>query len=100
MSSSRSDSHSHSQYGRRRSNTAQSVLRPIPDSPPLNVGDSKPLTLWIHDPKDSATTILNELWWPGVAVGDLLSVAASGQAFLFTVSRNETVPKPQLQVDT
>lgn len=102
MSSSRSDSHSHSQsqYGRKRANTTLSMLSPILSAPPLTVGDSFPLSSWIHDPKECATVIFNyEEWCRGASEGDLLSVAASsGNAFLFTVCKNETAPKPQLQV--
>ena len=95
-----------SQFGRRRSNTAQSTFRAIP--PPLTaislrLGDSKVLNAWVHDVKDSPAVIFNQSWWPGVAEGDLLKVLSSNadhpeSAFLFLVPKDEGCSKPQLQV--
>ena len=95
-----------SQFGRRRSNTAQSSFRAIPPTSamaPLNLGDSKVLNAWVHDVKDSPAVIFNQSWWPGVAEGDLLKVLSSNadhpeSAFLFMVPKDEGCPKPQLQV--
>ena len=86
-----------SQFGRRRSNTAQSA------TVSLDLGDSKVLNAWVHDVKDSPAVIFNHSWWPGVAEGDLLKVVSSNadnpeSAFLFMVPRDEGCPKPQLQV--
>lgn len=102
MSSSRSES----VYSRRaRSNTAQSILRPVPVPPtPLQVGDSRTFTLWVHDPKESSSVIINQVYWPGVAEGDMLSIAArsgaESEAFLFMVPKDEGCSKPQLQVSS
>ncbi|KAJ6526232.1 hypothetical protein DFH09DRAFT_1328576 [Mycena vulgaris] len=87
-------------YGRRRSNTAQSLLRPMPAAGPLKVGDSQVLNSWVHDLKESTTVIFNQSWWPGVCEGDMLSVASysGAEAFVFMVSRDEGCPKPQLQI--
>lgn len=86
-----------SQFGRIRSNTAQSATV----SP--NLGDSKVLNAWVHDVKESPAVIFNHSWWSGVAEGDLLKVVSSNadnpeSAFLFMVPRDEGCPKPQLQV--
>ena len=93
-------------YGRRRSNTAQSILRNAPSlsSPtsPLRVGDSKLLNLWVHDTVHSSSVIFNQACWPGVAEGDLLRVkaadASEDSGFLFMVPKDEGCSKPQLQV--
>ena len=91
--------------GRRRSTTAQSVFKnPSLVTPtPLRFGDSKILTAWVHDPKESSSITLNHVWWPGVAVGDLLHVLhqrreESKQGFLFSVPRDEGNIRHQLQV--
>ncbi|KAJ7143200.1 hypothetical protein C8R43DRAFT_579168 [Mycena crocata] len=86
--------------GRRRSNTAQSLLRPMPAAPPLKVGDFQVLNSWVHDLKESTTVIFNHSWWPGVCEGDMLSVASysGAEAFVFMVPRDEGCPKPQLQI--
>lgn len=104
MSTVRSDSHAQ-QYGRRRSNTAQSILRNLPGPPlqPLKLGDAKILNSWVHDPKDSSTAILNQIWLPGVAEEDMLQVSAcnTGDAtagYLFMVPKDEGCSKPALQV--
>ena len=86
-----------SQFGRIRSNTAQS------STVSLSLGDSTVLNAWVHDVKDSHAVIFNHSWWPGVAEGDLLKVVSSNadnpeSAFLFMVPRDEGCPKPQLQV--
>ncbi|TFK36407.1 hypothetical protein BDQ12DRAFT_736999 [Crucibulum laeve] len=101
MTTSRAESQV-SGYGRRRSNTAQSILRPIPVLP-LKIGDSKVLNSWVHDVKESATLIFNHVWWPGVAEGDLLRVLGSSSedpqaSFLFTVPKDDGCSKPQLQI--
>ena len=86
------------QHGRRRSNTAQSVLRNLPISP-LKVGDSKVLNAWVHE---SANVIFNQAWWPGVAEGDMLCVTGnnsdSSSGFLFIAAKEEGLWKQQLQV--
>ena len=98
------------QYGRRRSNTATSVLRsPAPAPlPSLKIGDSKVLNSWVHETKESKAVIFNQAWWPGVEEGDMLRVTAStgmndekqqdDGGFLFIVPKEEVCPKPQLQV--
>lgn len=113
MTLSRAESQ-HTQYGRRRSNTATSVLRsPAPaPPPPLKVGDSKVFNSWVHEPKESQAVIFNQSWWPGVVEGDMLRVTGNtgtGTAadaekvlddggFLFIVPKDEGRAKPQLQV--
>ncbi|KAJ7706855.1 hypothetical protein B0H17DRAFT_1001281 [Mycena rosella] len=98
MSGSRGESQS--AYGRRRSNTAQSLLRPMPAAPPLKLGDFQVLNSWVHDLKESTTVIFNQSWWPGVCEGDMLSVASysGAEAFVFIVPRDEGCSKPQLQI--
>ncbi|KAF8559857.1 hypothetical protein OG21DRAFT_1402488 [Imleria badia] len=104
MSTVRPDSQSQPllQYGRKRSNTAQSLARLPPTTPAvqLKLGDSKVLNTWVHDPKESPKVILNQSWWPGVAEGDLLHVTQSGDTcgYLFTVPKDEGCPKPTLQI--
>lgn len=92
------------QYGRKRSNTAQSLARMPPSTPgaPLKLGDSKVLNTWVHDPKESPKVILNQSIWPGVAEGDLLRVTQSGDTsgYLFNVPKDEGCPKPTLQVNS
>ncbi|KAG8217784.1 hypothetical protein J3R82DRAFT_5946 [Butyriboletus roseoflavus] len=92
------------QYGRKRSNTAQSLARMPPSTAgvPLKLGDSKVLNTWVHDPKESPKVILNRSWWPGVAEGDLLRVTQSEDTsgYLFTVPKDEGCPKPTLQANT
>lgn len=102
MSTSRAESQQ-PQYGRRRSNTTQSILRPVPPQLPpipLQFGDSTILNTWVHDTKESV--ILNSIYWPGVAEGDLLSVSpgieTSAQAFIFVVPKDDPTLKQQLQV--
>ncbi|KAJ3889305.1 hypothetical protein GG344DRAFT_89506 [Lentinula edodes] len=104
MSTSRADSQQ-PQYGRRRSNTAQSILRPPPlPTLPLKYGDFTILNAWVHDSdtKESPAVILNSMYWPGVAEGDLLSVSAGIEtlagAFIFVVSKEDSSLKPQLQI--
>lgn len=94
-----------SQYGRRRSNTAQSTYRPVPVpvTAPLKIGDTRILNAWVHDVKDSPSVVFNHSWWPGVQEGDCLRVSSSNSenpeaAFLFTVPKEEVCSKPQLQV--
>ncbi|KAG1728619.1 uncharacterized protein EDB91DRAFT_1161332 [Suillus paluster] len=106
MSLVRSDSHVQ-QFGRRRSNTAQSILRNPPGAPPpplkLKLGDVKVLNSWVHDPKESSTAILNQTWLPGVAEGDMLQVSGcnAGDAaagYLFMVPKDEGCSKSALQI--
>lgn len=102
MTASRAESQQ-SHFGRRRSNTTQSVLRQVPPTiNPLKVGESKVLNLWVHDTKDSPSILFNHSWWPGVAEGDLLRVTSvsSGvdSSFLFVVPKEDGSAKPQLQV--
>ncbi|KAJ7685756.1 hypothetical protein DFH06DRAFT_1159278 [Mycena polygramma] len=98
MSGSRAESQS--VYGRRRSNTAQSILRPMPPPVPLAFGDSLVLNSWVHDLKESTNVIFNQSWWPGVCEGDMLSVSSysGAEAFVFTVPRDDGCLKPQLQI--
>ncbi|KII88192.1 hypothetical protein PLICRDRAFT_41333 [Plicaturopsis crispa FD-325 SS-3] len=100
MSTSRAESQHH--YGRRRSNTAQSILR-NPPVPPLQIGDVKGFNSWVHDAKDPPTVIFNQSWWPGVAEGDMLQITGgnsedTSSGFLFVVPKDEGCPKPQLQI--
>lgn len=104
MSSSRAESQ-HSHYGRRRSNTAQSVLRALPPPAPipLKVGDSKTFNLWVHETKDALGVLFNHSSWPGVAEGDLIRVNKLGsenfeESFLFFVPKEDQCPRAQLQV--
>ncbi|KZV77652.1 hypothetical protein PENSPDRAFT_621231 [Peniophora sp. CONT] len=89
-----------SQYSRRRSNTAQSVFKVA--SAPIQHGESKVLTAWVHDPKDSPNVLLNHGAWPGVCEGDLLHLSQGDSdeqpGFLFVVAKEEAGNKPQLQV--
>lgn len=95
-------------YGRRRSNTAQSILRNLPTTTiltsPLAFGDSKVLNTWVHDPKESASVIFNQSWWPGVLEGDMLRLNDSNgdpdSGILFMVPKDDGCPKQQLQVNT
>jgi hypothetical protein len=64
-----------SQYGRRRSNTAQSAFKnTLPPPPPLELGASRVLTAWVHGAGDSNNVMLNHSHLPGVATGDLAIV--------------------------
>lgn len=71
-------------------------------SVPLKFDDSRVLNSWVHDPKESATVIFNQAYWPGVAEGDMLRVTGthsdSGSGFLFEVPRDDGCAKPALQV--
>ncbi|KDQ61245.1 hypothetical protein JAAARDRAFT_204979 [Jaapia argillacea MUCL 33604] len=93
MSTSRAESQN--PFSRRRSNTAQSILRDlpvpqpnppqIPSAPPtpLKIGDSKKLIAWVHDPKEKELgpgVVFNAGWWPGVKEGDVLRVCLVGSA--------------------
>jgi hypothetical protein len=96
------NSREQSQFGRRRSNTAQSSFRAPPPAS-LSIGDNKILNAWVHDVKDSHSVIFNQTWWPGVAEGDCLRVFSNDAdnaetAFLFIVPKDDNCPKPQLQV--
>lgn len=104
MSSSRAESQ-HSLFGRRRSNTAQSVLRPLPQPapPPLNIGDTKSFSLCVHETKDAPDILFNHSSWPGVTEGDLMRVNKHGteghdDAFLFFVPKEDQSPRSQLHV--
>jgi hypothetical protein len=101
MTTSRAESQQ-SQYSRRRSNTAQSILRPTPAAAPLKYGDSKVFNSWVHDTKESSNVIFNQSLWPGVAEGDVLRVIGSNSdpdfTFLFTVPKDDGCTKHQLQV--
>ncbi|KAI0312389.1 hypothetical protein OF83DRAFT_1067227 [Amylostereum chailletii] len=95
-----STSRAESQYSRRRSNTAQSVFR-NPPAVPLKFGDSKVLTTWVHDPKDSPHVLFNHAAWPGIVEGDLLKLTVGGEghpALLLVVPKEDTTNKPQLQI--
>ncbi|KAF7778433.1 hypothetical protein Agabi119p4_2778 [Agaricus bisporus var. burnettii] len=104
MSSSRAESQ-HSLFGRRRSNTAQSVLRPLPQPapPPLNIGDTKSFSLCVHETKDAPDILFNHSSWPGVTEGDLMRVNKHGteghdDAFLFFVPKEDQSPRSQLHL--
>lgn len=103
MSVSRSESLAPNLRSRRRSNTAQSVFKNSSQSTaPLQIGDTKILTTWVHDPKESPAITLNQSFWPGLIEGDLLQLsvnnAESASGFLFIVPKDEGVAKQQLQV--
>jgi DEP domain-containing protein 5 len=87
------------QFGRRRSNTAQSILRPVPVSP-LKIGDSAQLNLWVHEPKDSPNVMFNHASLPGVSEGDMLMISVNNDTpgFLFIVPKEDGNVKPQLHV--
>ena len=108
MSSSRAESQQ-PPYGRKRSNTAQSINRPPPT--PCRVGDQITLTLWVHEPATSSVEIIfDPAYWPGINEGDLIEVksiassedelseVSSSPGFLFTVRRDESLLRPGLQV--
>ncbi|TFY76930.1 hypothetical protein EWM64_g7082 [Hericium alpestre] len=96
-----STSRAESQYGRRRSNTAQSLFRNPPQ--PLIFGDSKVLSTWVHDLSVSPNVLLNQAYWPGITEGDLVKItpvnAEEDDGFLFVVpSEYDHSTKPQLQI--
>jgi len=69
----------------------------------MKLGDVKVLNPWVHDPKESSTPILNQIWLPGVVEGDMLKVSGcnTGDAtagYLFIVPKDEGCSKPALQV--
>ncbi|KAI5117310.1 hypothetical protein M0805_005538 [Coniferiporia weirii] len=75
MSNSRSESQNDSPYRRKRSNTVQSMLRSPVSASPLVVGNSKDLTLWVHNPSTTPVDVIfNPEFWPGVAEGDMVRV--------------------------
>ncbi|EMD37992.1 hypothetical protein CERSUDRAFT_93517 [Gelatoporia subvermispora B] len=106
MSLSRPESQASQAGGRRRSNTVRSLHAPPPVlAPPLRIGDSKTLTTWVHDPRESPHVTLNPHHWPGVVEGDMIRVcpgsadtADEADGFLFIVVRDEGVLRHQLQV--
>lgn len=104
MTSSRAESQ-HSHIGRRRSNTAQSILRalPPPTPAPLKVGDCKTLNLRVHEAKDALGVLFNHSTWPGVVEGDLVRVNRHApenldESFLFFVPKEDPSQRVQLQV--
>lgn len=102
MSTSRAESQQ-PRFGRARSGTGQSILRPLPPPPRLKDGDFKVLNSWVHDIRESANVILNQALWPGVAEGDVLRVVSSNaedreSGFLFIVPKDEGCVKTQLQI--
>ncbi|PBK93214.1 hypothetical protein ARMGADRAFT_1165448 [Armillaria gallica] len=102
MSTSRAESQQ-PQFNRRRSNTAQSILRPLPPPvpcPPLEIGDTVVLNSWVHDPKDNQHVAFNHARWPGVTEGEMISVTANGgnESFFFIVPKDDGSNKPQLQI--
>ncbi|KAI0949833.1 hypothetical protein AcV7_008487 [Taiwanofungus camphoratus] len=102
MSTSRSESQT-PQFGRRRSNTAQSIYKTQPlSATPLKIGDSKTLITWVHDVKDSPNVTLNQAWWSGVAEGDMFRLSANSSdnasGFLFIFQRDEGSVRHQLQI--
>ncbi|KAF7298947.1 DEP domain-containing protein [Mycena indigotica] len=87
-------------YGRRRSNTIQSI-RPVPPAPPLVVGDTQVLNSWVHDLTTSRGITFNHAAWPGVREGDMLSaVSAHGgsEPFLFFVPKDEGSSRSQISI--
>lgn len=100
-SQSRSQSQHESAYRRKRSSTLQSMLRSPVSASPLEVGNFKDLTLWVHavspsNPVEDVT--FNLEFWPGVAEGDMIRVTETGgdgdgdarferDGFLFVVKR-------------
>ncbi|KAH9950328.1 hypothetical protein B0H21DRAFT_567129 [Amylocystis lapponica] len=103
MSTSRAESQTPQFGGRRRSNTAQSIYKNAPlSATPLSVGDSRALTMWVHDPRESPNVALNHDRWPGVVEGDMIRLSISpndtASDFLFIVQRDEGFLKHQLQV--
>ena len=100
-------SRSESQYSRRRSNTTLSGFKnTLPPPPPLEVGASKVLIVWVDsagDPSSTVTSvILNHSYLPGVAPGDLLRVTTTQlhdkSGFLFLVPQEDPNIRAQLQV--
>nr|GAT60204.1 predicted protein [Mycena chlorophos] len=92
-------------YGRRRSNTVQSI-RPVP-APPLNFGDFQVLNSWVHEMKpdaDSRGIKFNHSYWPGVREGDMVSAGPlhGSESFVFFVPHDDqtsrqmmiSIPKP------
>lgn len=72
-------------------------------SAPLQSGDSIVLITWVHDTKEhQGGVVLNHHWWPGIAEGDLVQLAANNVenplSFLFIVPRDDGARKHQLQV--
>ncbi|KAL4266799.1 Vacuolar membrane-associated protein IML1 [Pleurotus pulmonarius] len=106
MAGSRAESQKSQFSGRRRSNTAQSILRSAaPVITTLQVGDYKILNAWVHDNvKESNAILFNQSLWPGVVEGDMLRVTASSEdsdpsaGILFIVPKDENPSKPQLQI--
>jgi hypothetical protein len=100
MSTSRTESQQ--PFARRRSNTAQSILRHPTVISPLKVDDSTILNSWVHDPKECPSVVLNFAYWPGVAEGDMIHVTATNaegrSGFLFIVPQDEPSTKHHLQV--
>ena len=97
-------SRSESQYSRRRSNTTQSAYKNThPPPPPLEVGASKVLIVWVHSTSTGdCSVILNHSYLPGVAPGDLLSVTTTQlhdkSGFLFLVPNEDPNVRAPLQV--
>ena len=98
-------SRSESQYSRRRSNTTLSAFKNThPPPPPLEVGASKVLIVWVHSTGDpsSVNVILNHSYLPGVAPGDLLRVTTTQlhekSGFLFVVPNEDPNIRAPLQV--
>ena len=112
----RSESQGPAPFGRKRSNTVQSLYKNAPNIPsipalPLKVGDTKVLTTWVHDPKDSTAITLNRSWWPGAAEGDMFRltphssqnpspISAQDTPGMLFIASNEEVQKHQLQVSS
>ncbi|KAF7314328.1 DEP domain-containing protein [Mycena kentingensis (nom. inval.)] len=97
MSATRGESQSG--FGRRRSNTAQSLLRPMP-AVPLKVGDFQVLNAWVHDLSTSTAVGFVHAFFPGVREGDMLSVVGlnGGEPFVFVVQRDEPVLRQGQQI--
>lgn len=81
---------------RKRSGTAQSVSRAPPvNAPPLEVGASATINLWVHTSGESNSVYFNHACWPGVAEGDMVSVTGNGpKPFFFIVGKPDPGAKP------
>lgn len=81
MSNSRAESSNQPRYGRKRSDTLQSMLRSPTSATPLVIGNTKELTLWVNDSTTSSSpnapeVVLNPDCWPGALDGDIIRVTA------------------------
>nr|VWP02315.1 Atg26p [Ganoderma boninense] len=94
--------------GRKRSNTAHSIFGNVPVSAlpppisalPLQIGDSRVLTVWVNEPGTTGVK-LNHKHCGGVAEGDLICIASPlpehQPGFLFVAPAEDSGLKHQLQ---